>query len=317
MKKNVLFFILICFCSIAIVEAQNDINKYKYLVIPVQFEFKKGKNPLKLSTLTRFLFNKEGFTTYYEGEKLPDDLFDDRCLASYAEIVELKEGFRLTRLKILLKDCKDNIIFESVVGDSGENNHEKRYHEALREAFESIKKMNYNYQPPKQEKSFETEQVDMQFESKKSMTEQLESTEGDDKAIEKVENIEKEVKNLHSPIKTKEKNTVETVLMSKEEESKGIVQEKLHQERYPQMAISQLSDAKSFMAKKVDKGYKIYSVSSNQYQFTMYSTILNGVYIFKNKVQSGSITKRENGNWVMESINDGSYIIEKINLSFQ
>ena len=150
MKRILISCLLIAFALNA--KAQVDINNYKYVVIPLQYEFLKGKDTYRLNTLTRVLFKREGFDAYFNEEQLPEDLFNDRCLALYADVKEVRGGFRKTKLEIVIKDCNGKLVLKSEVGQSGENVHEKRHHEALTEAFKSIEKLNYTYQPKKKEK---------------------------------------------------------------------------------------------------------------------------------------------------------------------
>lgn len=286
MKKIILIAILIC--SIKITKAQNDINKYKYLVIPVQFEFKKGKNPLKLSTLTRHLFNNEGFTTYYEGEELPDDLFKNRCLASYAKIVELKEGFRLTRLKIVLKDCKDNVIFESSVGDSGENNHEKRYHEALREAFTSIKSLNYKYEP-------EIEKINNDFEQDNNVVSISEKPISSDKVLneDKIEEaLEKTEETLMDSELSNDSKTKESYKSEKEEQS-----ESAHIILY---------------AQEIENGFQLVDNVPNKVMILLKTTKPN-LFIVKGK---DAIVYPENGKWIYSETTEQGFKTYSINIKF-
>jgi len=125
----------------------DTLNYYKYVVIPNQFEFLKGKDTYQLNSLTKFLFNRKGFEAYLEDDELPQDLFDDRCLALYAEVVEGRGGFRQKKLKVVIRDCYKSILFESRVGSSGENNHEKAHQLSLRDAFVTIDLLNYQYKP--------------------------------------------------------------------------------------------------------------------------------------------------------------------------
>ena len=278
--KRILFFVIAIY-SINIAFAQTDINNYKYLVIPVQFEFKKGKNPLKLSTLTRYLFNKEGFTTYYEGDKLPDDLFKDRCLASYAQIVELKEGFRLTRLKILLKDCKDNIIFESGVGDSGENNHEKRYHEALREAFTSIESLNYSYKP-----EIEKDNNVVNISEKPNSSEKVLNEEKIEETSEKTE-ATLMGSELSADSKTKESNKYEN-----EEQSENI-------------------DI-IFYAQEIENGFQLVDDVSNKIMVLL-KTAKTNLFVVKGK---DAIVYPENGKWIYSKTTEKDFDSYPINIKF-
>ncbi len=151
MKRILILSILITFVLES--KAQTDINNYKYVVIPLQYEFLKGKDTYRLNTLTRVLFKREGFDAYFNEEQLPEDLFNDRCLALYADVKEVKGGFRKTKLEIVIKDCNGELVLKSEVGQSGENVHEKRHQEALTEAFKSIKKLNYSYKPKEKEEN--------------------------------------------------------------------------------------------------------------------------------------------------------------------
>lgn len=145
MKKLFLLIIIICFIPKG--NSQSEIHNYKYVVVPLQYDFLKGKNVYRLNTLTKYLFKQEGFEAYFTEEELPQDLFHDRCLAMYADVKEVRGGFRKRKLEIILKDCYGNIIMKSEVGDSTLNNHQNAHHEALREAFVSIKMMDYEYKP--------------------------------------------------------------------------------------------------------------------------------------------------------------------------
>ena len=145
MKKIIILSIFLCFAFKSM--AQTDLNNYKYVVVPLQYDFLKGQDVYRLNTLTKFLFKEGGYDVYFEKQQLPEDLFSDRCLALYADVKEVKGGFRKTRLEIILKDCHGELIMKSEVGQSGENNHEKSHHIALRNAFKSIDKLKYKYEP--------------------------------------------------------------------------------------------------------------------------------------------------------------------------
>ncbi len=145
MKKLVIFSILFCFTFK--VESQTKFNNYKFVVVPLQYEFLKGKDTYRLNTLTRVLFKEEGFEVYFTEEQLPPDLFKDRCLAVYPDVIKLNGGPFRKRVQLIIKDCTGNILLESEVGDSKDNNHQKAYNEALRMAFRSVKNLKYKYEP--------------------------------------------------------------------------------------------------------------------------------------------------------------------------
>lgn len=123
-----------------------EVNSYKYVVVPSKFAFTKDVDMYQLNSLTEFLFHKYGFDAYIEGEKLPDELDQDQCGGLYADVEE-NSGLFVTRLTVNLKDCRKNKIFVSEVGTSRSKDYKTAYYEALRQAFESIGALNYDYTP--------------------------------------------------------------------------------------------------------------------------------------------------------------------------
>lgn len=124
--------------------AAQSINEYQYVVIPRKFEFLKDDNKYNLNTLTKMLFEKQGFKVFYEDDIKPDELALDRCKALYGNLVN-DSGMLSTVLQISLKDCKGNTIFLSEKGKSKEKEFHKAYYEALREASVSLTALNYKY----------------------------------------------------------------------------------------------------------------------------------------------------------------------------
>lgn len=140
-----IFFVLIGFIISFPILGQ-EVNSYRYVVVPNKFEFTKDANMYQVNSLAEFLFHKYGFDAFLEGEKLPEEIEKDRCSALYAD-VEDNSGLFVTRLNVILKDCRNNKIFVSEEGSSRSKDYKTAYHEALRKAFESIGKLNYSYKP--------------------------------------------------------------------------------------------------------------------------------------------------------------------------
>lgn len=140
--------ILLAICIFSLMGfSQKSINDYEYLVLPLQYDFLKGKDQFRLNSLTRYLFKDEGFTVFFDEEQLPEDLFKDRCKAMYGDVKKVKSGFLKTKLQIEIKDCYGNMLAQSDIGSTKEKKFDKAYAIALREAFESIKFLNYRYSP--------------------------------------------------------------------------------------------------------------------------------------------------------------------------
>lgn len=140
MKKNILIILLF----IASIASSQSINDYKYIVVPMKFQFQKSPNQYRLSTNAKYFLTNNGFTVYYNDAVFPLDLAKDKCTALYFDLEETS-GYFMTKLTFTLKDCQNNIIYTSKVGKSKEKEYEKSYNEALAFALEEIKLLKYKY----------------------------------------------------------------------------------------------------------------------------------------------------------------------------
>lgn len=144
--KTKFIFVLIFLCIVTNIFSQTNLNDYKYVIVPNSFDFLKYEDQYQLNSLTKFLFNKNGFTAIMEDEVFLQDLVDNGCLALRTKVEKLNGLFK-TKLVVVLRNCKNEIIFKSKVGESREKDFEKAYHLALRDAFNSFEAIKYYYKP--------------------------------------------------------------------------------------------------------------------------------------------------------------------------
>lgn len=138
MKKYILiFFFLISLSGIA----QSSHNDYKYVILPVRYSFMAKDNMYRLNTLTKVHLVKLGYTVFYDSDILPDEIANSRCDKAYVDVVKIK-SLLTTKLQVVFRDCKKNVLFESKVGTSNKKDFETGYAEALEESFKSV---TYNY----------------------------------------------------------------------------------------------------------------------------------------------------------------------------
>lgn len=130
----------------ATVFGQNSINNYKYIIVPIKFDFAKKSDQYQTSSLTKFLFKKNGFTTFLSNEELPQDLAKSNCLALTVKIKDKSNMFTFKSI-IELYDCNNNLVYSSKEGKSKKKEYKKGYHEAIRNAFKSIERLKYKYIP--------------------------------------------------------------------------------------------------------------------------------------------------------------------------
>ncbi|GAA4317006.1 hypothetical protein GCM10023115_42230 [Pontixanthobacter gangjinensis] len=148
------------FGTILMTSAQ-ELNDYKYIIIPETYEFLGEVNQYQLNALTKFLFEKNGYNTLMVGENKPQDLNTDPCLGLRTKLLN-NSGLFVTKLVIQLEDCQGNVVFTSQEGRSREKDFKASYQEALRDAFTSIEEMEYQYdakQPGTAAKTGETASV--------------------------------------------------------------------------------------------------------------------------------------------------------------
>lgn len=121
-----------------------SVNDYKYVIVPTKFDFLKEEDKYNLNTSTRLLLEKYGFEVFMNNQDMPTDIANNRCKSLTADIINESSLF-VTKLKIVLKDCKDNVVFESESGKSREKQFAQAYNLAFRDAAKSFESLNYKY----------------------------------------------------------------------------------------------------------------------------------------------------------------------------
>lgn len=139
MKYSVVLFILLSHFSFS-----QNINDYEYVFVPAKFSIFKENDKFRLNTNVKLLLQKYGFKSYFVTDSVPFEIANTNCKKLYADI-EKDNNFILTKVKIILKDCNDKIVFQTDFGSSKEKVLVTAYNQALREAGTSFDKLNYNY----------------------------------------------------------------------------------------------------------------------------------------------------------------------------
>ncbi|MGY0391804.1 hypothetical protein ACW5R3_04460 [Bizionia sp. KMM 8389] len=142
-KISILFVLFITFQTVF---SQSELDSYKYVIVPVSYDFTSEPDQFKLNSLSQFLFEKYGFEAIMSNEPLPQDLINNGCLALRSDVIKESTMF-VTKLTIVLKNCNQEIVYTSAQGTSREKKFQVAYNYALREAFDSFKTLNYSYKP--------------------------------------------------------------------------------------------------------------------------------------------------------------------------
>lgn len=277
-------FTLLCmvFLSTASVFSQESINNYKYVVIPTKYDFLKSEDQYQVNSLTKFLFNKYGFTAFMDNEQFSEDLNNNRCLALYADVVE-HNAFMKTKLQIDLKDCNNKLIQSSKIGETREKEYTKAYNLALRDAFETFQFSNYNYQPSQEILAKSSPKVEVASSDEKAEIERLK------KELETLKEEQKPTEVVSektmTPIETKNSD-------SKVQTSKGELSTTLY-------------------AQPIDNGFQLVD-STPKVVMILYSTGVEGVFSVKD---SKALVYKKEGVWMYSK--EGNILEgEPINLKF-
>ncbi|MCA0133614.1 hypothetical protein [Winogradskyella alexanderae] len=280
MKK---FFLLLLILSFTLTKtnAQAKVNTYKYVIVPLQYKFLKGQNAYRLNTLTKQLFLKSGYEVYYDNQLLPDDVFEDRCLAMYVDVNEVDKGFRLTNLEIELKDCRGKLILKSDLGTSGINMHEERYQTALRNAYETVNDRLF-YQENSKLYSSESETViaDVQNE------------------IEETVNT-----NVVATSNKKMKTTKESKIDDKLESSTKLTEDNTDKEETPMIV---------FYAKKIENGFQLVN-QERKTEMVLLNTALDNVFLVKG---GDAIVFKKEGDWILSKNGKDGVQVVSLNIKF-
>ena len=158
MKKILILLLLISTVGFA-----QNLNEYKYAMVPVKFSFFKEPNLYGLNLLTKLYMEKYGFETYYDTDIFPADFANNNFNKIFINVIENNSLFT-TKLSIVIKDYKNNILFISQEGKSNEKEYKVAYNLALREAFDNfsiLKSHKYQQNTRIEENSIENSKLDV------------------------------------------------------------------------------------------------------------------------------------------------------------
>ena len=143
-RKLILITILFSFALPAL--AQNELNAFKYIIIPRKYDFLKTENQYRLNTITKHLFDEAGYQTLIKGDDYPEDVQANPCIAATAYVVN-ESGMLTTKVKIEINNCYNKVVFTSKQGTSKIKAYDKTYRDALEKSFVSVRELDYVYDP--------------------------------------------------------------------------------------------------------------------------------------------------------------------------
>ncbi len=146
MKKSIVFLTLL----LSGIMMSQSLNAYKNALVESKFKFQKSPNQYNLNILTKLYFQKIGMQSFLDSDILPTEVANENCNKIYVSAEESNNLFT-TKIKIIIKDCQNKILFTSDEGMSREKNYETAYNQAFRMALTSVERLKYKYDEKKQE----------------------------------------------------------------------------------------------------------------------------------------------------------------------
>ena len=265
--------------------SQENLNTYKYIIVPKKFDAFKKENQYKTSTLIKYLFTKNGFTAVYD-DALPEDLEQNRCLGLLVSINDESSMFT-TKTAMILKDCASKTILTTAVGNSKEKEYESAYRESFTEAFATIKAIGYKYTPPEM-KQWEVIKNSVPMEANKH------PKNGVDQAVMKQEATPEDqlYKNVE-PVASEIKKSVPVV----NETSAG-----------------KQKDESILYAQEIPGGFQLVD-STPKIKLKLYRTSIPDVFTVTYEKDNGVVFKKD-GAWYLEYYLGGQLISEVLNIKF-
>jgi hypothetical protein len=148
MKKTLILIALF----VTLFSFSQNLNQYKYAIVPSKFTFLSLKNEYNLNDLTNAALRKYGFEPIYDTDQFPNDISDKNKLFV---AVQVESSFVYLKMKIVLKDSKNNILFTTKEAKTKEKNYDNAYNELLRETVNSFETLNHHYQESENEEKLQ------------------------------------------------------------------------------------------------------------------------------------------------------------------
>lgn len=273
-----MFLLCSLFVCTTIVLAQDNLNAYKYVIVPSTYDFQHEADEYQLNSLSKFLFEKYGFNAVIDDEAYPEEIANNACLALRADVLK-DPGMFKTKLKIQLKNCKNEVVYVSKVGESREKQFKVAYNEALRDAFSSLSMLNHKFDS-----------------SQAIVNTSPQVTQTDMSSKEEIKRLQEEIKTLKREKQVEVVNEAPKTEISKPEEVK--------------------SKSVNFTAKLKSGGVFNYDLidENNQIAYTILFSGKEDVYMVKD---TNAIIYKMNGNWVLATSKpDNSLEVKAIKITF-
>ena len=133
--KNFSIFVLFLF------SIQSFAQQNKVIIISNKYEFQKEKNTYNINTMLKAILVSNNYQVFFEDEVLPVEIAQNRCKALAGVLVDNSNMF-LTKMKFQIKDCQNNLLFETAEVKTREKDIQNAYIETIGLLSPELKKYN-------------------------------------------------------------------------------------------------------------------------------------------------------------------------------
>ncbi len=274
--------------------AQAQLNAYKYIVVPTQYDIFTEENQFQTSTHIKYLFHKKGFNVVYDNA-LPEDLTKNRCLGATVDL-ETNSNLLRTKVVILLKDCNSVTVFRSAEGSSKKKDFRAAYQECIEQAFISFQAMSYKYEPQEEQQGPVT--VNYEGDVRSVDDEELKTT-ADEAVVTQVATPEEQ---LYKDL------TPEPTNYTKKEAATTSELEELQESTDP------AESSEILIANQLPNGYELVD-NTSKVRLTLLNTSSQDVYLAKHDNGSGMVYKKDS-KWYFEYYENSQLVVKEINIKF-
>ncbi|WP_396635502.1 hypothetical protein [Maribacter sp. R77961] len=281
---------------------QNNINDYKYIIVPKKFDVFKETNAHKTSTLVKYLLDQKGFPVIYD-DALPDELNKNRCLGLLVSLVDDSSMFA-TKTIITFEDCEGELVFKTLQGKSRSKVYKEAYTEAIKESMRSFDQISYTYEG----KSEATEPITVSFKNDvKKLPEHSETSTKDAMVKESVVKS-----NTERPMVVQEATTENQFYESKEPVASDI---KMAENPAPKkLKIRKPNKEDILYAQSLPNGYQLVD-SAPKIRMRLLKSSKDNIYMVKEDSKNGIVYLKDD-KWIFEYYEGDKLMQKELNIKF-
>ena len=300
------FFLALSFMTYG----QENLNDYKYIIVPKKFEGFKEQNAHQTSTLVKHFLTKNGFLVIYDDAFL-DELNTNRCLALVTSLLDESSSFS-TKTTVVLKNCKGEIVFKTKQGTSREKDYKTGYSEAIKQAMVSFESVNYVYSGTIEN----TEPITLNFKNDiKKLKEDKKELIGKTTKIASAASelvVEELEANIENAIVVQEATTENQLFESMEPEASNIKETKTVEIK--KLKILKPRNDEVWYAQTLPIGYQLVG-SSPKIRMKLLKSSTENVYMAQGNDKNGIVYQKE-GKWIFEYYEGDTLMQKEMSIKF-